>query len=100
MNKAREDAAAAALTQSFRQFLEALGDAEGGAALYRMHTSDAPVRHAQGVGPAAGIDSVEFARAHRDISLQGGDRLPAFSDPVLLRTTANATAISAAASRT
>jgi hypothetical protein len=77
------------LTQLLREFLGALCDAEGGSSLYRMHTADAPVRHAQGVGPAAGIDEVEFARAHRDVSLQGGDRLPAFSDPVLLRAAAS-----------
>lgn len=51
-----------------------------------------PVRHAQGVKPAAEVDSVEFARAHRDISLQGGDRLPGFSDPVFLQATASADA--------
>ncbi|HZT03261.1 MAG TPA: hypothetical protein VFA39_13440 [Steroidobacteraceae bacterium] len=84
------DAAAAALTQLFRAFLEALCHAEGGTALYRMHAADAPVRHAQGLGPAAGIDEVEFARAHRDITLQGMDRLPRFSDPVLLQATADA----------
>lgn len=92
VNDAREGSEAAALTQSFRQFLEALCQAEGGAALYRMHTGDAPVRHARALAPAAAIDSVEFARAHRDISLQCGDRLPAFSDPVLLQTTASADA--------
>ena len=86
------DAAAAALTQLFPAFLEALCHAEGGTALYRMHAADAPVRHAQGLGPAAGIDEVEFARAHRDITLQGMDRLPRFSDPVLLQATATADA--------
>jgi hypothetical protein len=79
-------------TGLFRAFLQALGDAEGGSALYRMHAADAPVRHAQGVGPAAGIAEAEFARAHRDISLQGGDRLPAFADAVLLQETASADA--------
>lgn len=85
--------AAATLTQLFREFLAALCDSEGGSSLHRMHTADAPVRHAQRVGPAAGIDEVEFALAHRDISLQGGDRLPAFSDPVLLRATASTDAL-------
>lgn len=84
------DAAAAALTQLLREFLEALCHAEGGTALYRMHAADAPLRHSQGVGPAAGIEEVEFARAHRDISLQGKDRLPMMSDPVLLQATAGA----------
>jgi hypothetical protein len=86
------DTGAAALTQLFHEYLEALCHAEGGTALYRMHTADAPVRHAQGVGPAGEIDQGEFARAHRDISLQGGDRLPDFSDPIFLRTTATADA--------
>ncbi len=76
------------LTRLFHEFLGALCDAEGGSLLHRMHTADAPVRHAQGVGPAGGIDEIEFARAHRDISLQGGDRLPALSDPVLLQVAA------------
>src|SRR6185312_11382008 len=84
------DAAAAALMQLFSDFLQALCDAEGGRALYRMHTADAPVRQAQGVAPAAGIDEIEFARAHRDISLRGGERLPVFSNPVLLQATASA----------
>jgi hypothetical protein len=88
----RGAAAAVTLTQLLREFLGALCDAEGGSALYRMHTADAPLRHAQGVKPAAEIDSVEFARAHREICLQGGDRLPGFSDPVFLQTTASADA--------
>lgn len=54
-----------------------------------MHAADAPVRHAQGVGPAGGVGEAEFARAHRDISLQGGERLPDFVDPVLLQETAS-----------
>jgi len=54
-----------------------------------MHATDAVVRHADGLAPAAGIDPVEFARAHRDISVRGADRLPHFSDPVLLQTTAS-----------
>lgn len=78
------------LTQLFREFLEALCHPEGGAALYRMHTADAPLRSADGVGPAAGIDPAEFARSHRDINLRGKDRLPGFSDPILLQTTAGA----------
>ncbi|MHB8816792.1 MAG: hypothetical protein ACYDAE_26495 [Steroidobacteraceae bacterium] len=85
--------AAASLTQLLREFLAALCDSEGGSSLHRMHTADAPVRHARGVGPAGRIDEVEFALAHRAISLQGGDRLPAFSDPVLLRATASPDAL-------
>ena len=82
-------ASAATLTRLFHEFLGALCDAEGGGSLYRMHTADAPVRHAQGLGPAGGIDEAEFARAHRNISFQGGDRLPVFSDPVLVQATAS-----------
>ena len=84
--------AAATLTHLFREFLGALCDAEGGGTLYRMHTADAPARHAQGVKPTAAIDSVEFALAHREISLEGGDRLPRFSDVVFLQATASADA--------
>jgi hypothetical protein len=83
------DAIAVPLTGLFSGFLRALCDAEGGSALYRMHAADAPVRHAQGVGPAAGVGEAEFALAHRNISLQGGERLPDFSDPVLLQQTAS-----------
>lgn len=83
------DAIAVPLTGLFREFLRALCDPEGGSALHRMHAADAPVRQAQGVGPAAGVGEAEFARAHRDISHQGGERLPAFSDPALLQETAS-----------
>ena len=83
------DDAARGLTGLLRQFLLALRDADGGTALYRMHTADAPVRNGQGVGPAGAVDCGEFARAHREISLRGSDRLPDFSDPVLLRVTAS-----------
>lgn len=83
-------AAAAALTPLLGEFLEALCDAQSGRALYRMHAGDAPVRQGEGVGPAVAIDPEEFARAHREISLQGGNRLPAFSDPVFLQTTVSA----------
>lgn len=50
-----------------------------------MHTADAPVRRAHGVAAAGDIDAGEFARAHRDISLQGGGCLPVFSNPALLQ---------------
>lgn len=85
-------ATAATLTQLFGGFLETLCDAEGGSSLHRMHTADAPVRRARGVGPAGEIDEAEFARAHRDISLQGGDRLPVFSDPIFLQAAASISA--------
>lgn len=81
-----------ALTRFLDEFLEALCDAKGGVALHGMHAGDAPVRHAQGIGRAADIDPVAFAHAHSDISLQGGNRLPAFSDPVFVQTTASADA--------
>jgi hypothetical protein len=81
---------AATLTQLFREFLAALCDPEGGEALYRMHAADAPLRHGRGVKPAAEIDSAGFARAHRDISLQGGDRLPRYSDPGCMQATVSA----------
>ena len=87
-----QEASEAALTQFLDEFLEALCDPEGGADLYRMHTGDAPVRDANGIGQAADIDPAEFARAHREISLQGRDRLPGFSDPVFLQTAASADA--------
>jgi len=90
-------AAAATLAQLFREFLTALCDAEGGDSLYRMHAADAPVRDAQGVRLSAEVDRVEFARAHRDLSLQGGDRLPGFSDPVFLQATVSADALESVA---
>jgi hypothetical protein len=84
------DSAAAALTSLLREFLGALADPQAGAALYRLHTDDAPVRAGEGVAPAGAIDCDEFARAHRDISLRGGDRLPGFAEPVLLKAGAGA----------
>lgn len=70
-------------------FLEALCDPQGGGTLHGLHAGDAPVRHRQGIGPAADIDRDEFALRHRDISLAGGDRLPRFSDPAPLEATAD-----------
>jgi Fe-S-cluster containining protein len=81
------EATAAVLTQLLDEYLGALCDVEGGAALHRIHAADAPVRHARGLRRAADTDRVEFARAHRSISLQGGGLLPGFSDPVFLQTT-------------
>ncbi|MBW4052916.1 MAG: hypothetical protein HIU85_15930 [Proteobacteria bacterium] len=72
--------------QLFREYLAALGDAEGGAAFHRLHAADAPVRHAQGIGRAGAIDCAEFSRTHRDISIEGAQRLPRFAGPSLLQT--------------
>jgi hypothetical protein len=77
------------LTRLCRDFLAALCQPEGGSELHRMHAADAPVRHARGVGAAAGIDRNEFARAHRDISIHGGERLPRFTEPVFLQAKAS-----------
>lgn len=82
-----DPAAAARLGQLLGEFLGALSSSEGGSALYRMHAADAPLRHAQGVKPAAEVDGTDFARTHRHISVEGGDRLPAFSEPVYLQAT-------------
>jgi hypothetical protein len=73
------------LQSLFETFLGVLGDPDGGEALHRMHASDAIVRCAEGIMPAAEIDCREFARAHREISLQGRDALPRFARPVLLQ---------------
>jgi hypothetical protein len=81
--------AAAALTELLGGYLAALCDAEGGTALHALHAADAPVRVGEGVGRAAEIDAVAFASAHRRISLEGSDRLPALSDPVFLQMTAS-----------
>ncbi len=78
-------------------FLEALCDPEGGLDLYRMHAADAPVRDSAGIAPAERIVAEEFARRHRDISLEGGERLPRFSDPVFLHATADPIASEAVA---
>lgn len=66
------------------KFLEALCDADGGDALYRMHAGDAPLRDAHGIAPAERISPQEFALRHRAVSLEGNARLPRYSDPVLL----------------
>jgi hypothetical protein len=62
-------------------FLTALADPEQGDALYLLHTSDAPLRKAEGIGLAAQTDRVEFARLHREISLRGQGVLATFSRP-------------------
>ncbi len=82
----------AALMRRFREYLDALCDPRGGSALHGMHAADAPLRHADGLNRASEIDPEAFARAHRDVSLAGADRLPAFRDPVLLAATATASA--------
>ncbi len=79
--------------QLFRDYLAALGDAHGGAALHRLHTTDAPVRHAQGIGAAGAIDCAEFARNHRDISTEGAQRLPRFGEPSLLEASGSREAV-------
>ena len=58
-------ASLAAATRLAREFLQALCDPDGGAGLHGMHAVDAPVRHADGIGPAAAIACAEFAAAHR-----------------------------------
>lgn len=78
------------LMERLLEFLSALCDPQGGAALYGLHTSDAPLRGGDGVEVAAKVDPTTFARTHQDISLRGADRLPAFSDPVLLEVHASA----------
>src|SRR5579871_4690464 len=77
------------LTDLFDSFLDALSDPEGGAELYRLHTRDAPLRHAAGVAPAAQIDPATFASTHRELSHQGQERLPRFVDPEMLSTPAS-----------
>jgi len=62
----------------FDAFLAALSDPEGGDAFYEMHTDDAVVRHAEGVGPLREIDRTTFANAHRDLNRQGASTLPRF----------------------
>jgi Fe-S-cluster containining protein len=78
-------ASLAAVTELAREFLQALCDPDGGARLHGMYALDAPVRHMNGIGPAAGIAGAEFAAAHRDVSLRGAELLPCFADPVLLQ---------------
>ncbi len=68
----------------FSAFVTALGDSEGGGALHQLHSPDAIVRHAQGLGPAAQIDRDEFARAHRETCVSGAASLPHFRTPLLL----------------
>src|SRR5579871_2522243 len=77
------------LTDLFDSFLDALSDPEGGAELYRLHTRDAPLRHAAGVAPAAQIDPATFASTHRELSHQGRERLPRFVGPRMLSTPAS-----------
>src|SRR5262249_54404181 len=73
---------------TFDSFLTALGDLEGGDALYRMHASDAIVRHPEGVGPLAAMSRDEFASAHRELNLQGREALPQFGPGNLVRESA------------
>jgi hypothetical protein len=71
------------------EFLRALSDPEGGKALLALHTADAPVRQADGIGRAADVDPTAFARTHREISANGRDVLPEFGQPVVLETHAD-----------
>ena len=73
----------AQLPELFSAFLEALCDPQGGGALYRMHSADAPLRDAQGIAPAQNIAPAAFARRHREICLEGAERLPLFLNPRL-----------------
>jgi Fe-S-cluster containining protein len=68
----------------FDAFLAALGDPEGGAAFYEMHSADALLRSAGEIQPAAATDRDSFARAHRELSLQGRNVLPNFRSGALL----------------
>lgn len=63
----------------FEAFLAALGDADGGARLYRLHAPEAPVRHGAGLQHCSRVDETSFARAHGEISRRGQDVLPLFS---------------------
>ena len=78
------------LKSIFSTFLAALSDPEGGDALYEAHTADALLRSGAGLRQASEIDRHEFARAHREISLQGHDVLPRFANPVPLQTSVDA----------
>ena len=77
--------AASALMQLCSEYLAALCQPGGGAALHRMHAPQAPLRHAQGIRPASEIDATAFAHEHRQLCTAGGERLPHFLDPVLLQ---------------
>ncbi len=68
-------------------FLRALCDPNGGEALYRLHSPDAPVRLGEGIGPACATDEGHFAAAHRDISRRGKGVLPEFVGPSLVQLT-------------
>lgn len=81
----------------FDTFLSALADPEGGAAFHAMHTSDALVRSADSIAPAEETDRDSFARAHRELSLQGQNALPRFSRGALLSGPADADAAQAVA---
>jgi hypothetical protein len=68
----------------FDAFLVALGDPEGGAAFHEVHSADALLRSPGGIQPAAATDRDSFARAHRELNLQGRDVLPSFRSEALL----------------
>ncbi len=71
--------AAESLQRLGAEFLDALCDPDGGAALYRLHAPDAPVRHGDGIGPASRVEADRFAVTHREVSLNGEQQLPCFA---------------------
>lgn len=78
-----------ALLAFIEQFLIALCNPEGGEVLYRMHASDAAVRHGDAIGRAADVDCGRFSRVHREINVRGRDALPILSRPALLQAPMN-----------
>jgi hypothetical protein len=73
----------------FDTFLAALGDPEGGAVFHEMHSTDALLRSAGGIQPAAATERESFARAHRELSLQGRNALPNFRRGAVLSASTN-----------
>lgn len=69
---------------TFDSYLAALGDADGGEALYEMHSLDAIVRDGDGVAPLTVVDRADFARMHRELNVQGRGILPHFGRTKLL----------------
>jgi hypothetical protein len=73
----------------FKAFLAALGDPEGGAAFHEIHADDALLRTPLGIQPAATTDGESFARAHRELNLEGQNVLPGFRSEALLSAAVN-----------
>ena len=63
-----------------------MGDTDGGSRFYHLHAPCAAIRSGEGVRPAAEVDPVDFAAAHRDISLSGHETLPTFHREAILET--------------